>query len=289
MTISCYYQFPFTDWTVFNVFDSLYLNLKKKYPKINWENKNTSEETNRKELLNIPNHFYPHTMYIGNLENGKFYVISYWDNASELDCEFYGWDLSKRVGLITSAGSNEKINSIPCSYLPYKRVFDELSKTSRPIKKKEENKLFFKGYLYGNRIALKSINLIEMSNIKTNSEKEYFYELERNKINLSLNGAAEICNRDIEILSSRSVLLRPKLNQKFHNELIPDYHYVSFELNDDPKIQSEIILDTYNKIKDDEDYLTFISENGFKWYKKNGTCEANIKIIKKLIDVKKLK
>jgi hypothetical protein len=287
MTLTCYYQFPFTSWSVFNVFESLYQELKTEYPEINWENKNTSEEINREEFINIPGHFYPTTMYIANRENGKFYVISYWDNASELDCELYGWDLSKRIGLITSSGANDAINSIHSSYLPYDKIYDELIEKSRPTIIKDENKLYFKGFLYGDRLELKNTNIIEMTNEKTNSPQEYFYELEKNKINLSLNGMAEICNRDMEILSSRSVLLRPKLKQKFYNDLIPDFHYVSFDLDKNPEIQAKIILEKYNEIKNNEEYLTFISENGFEWYKKNGTCKANVEILKKIIKINK--
>lgn len=54
--------------------------------------------------------------------------------------------------------------------------------------------------------------------------QEYFNELTNNQIGLSLNGAAEICNRDFEILAARSVLFRPQLNQILEVPLIPNVH-----------------------------------------------------------------
>ena len=89
-------------------------------------------------------------------------------------------------------------------------------------------------------------------------------------------------------MSARSVLLRQKLYTKFHNDLIPDYHYVAFDYDENPKIQSEIILDKFEEIKNNEDFLSFVSENGYKWFKKNGTVESNASILRKLIDINKL-
>ena len=109
-----------------------------------------------------------------------------------------------------------------------------------------------------------------------------------NKICLSLNGAGEICNRDIEVLSARSALLRPKLNLQFHNELIPDYHYISFEMDKDPIVLNKIILDRYNEVKDDIEFLRYISENGYQWYLENGTIESNVRILKEIIKINKL-
>jgi hypothetical protein len=118
---------------------------------------------------------------------------------------------------------------------------------------------------------------------------DYLMELDNTKISLSLNGAGEICNRDIEILSMKSVLLRPKLTQTFHNGLIDGVHYIGFEYNDDPKLQTDIILKKFNEIKDNENLLKNISENGYKWYLNNGTIKSNVNILEKIVDINLLK
>ena len=52
---------------------------------------------------------------------------------------------------------------------------------------------------------------------------------------------------------------------------------------DSKTAQTEIILEQFNKIKDDIDYLTFISENGYEWFKNNGTIDSHVNILKELI------
>ena len=76
--------------------------------------------------------------------------------------------------------------------------------------------------------------------------------------------------------------MRPILNQKFHNELIPNFHYIGFEFNPEPIIQMNIIKNKYDEIKNNNELLEFISNNGYNWYIKNGTIEANVNI---LIDI----
>ena len=57
-----------------------------------------------------------------------------------------------------------------------------------------------------------------------------------------------------------NVLIRPKLRVKFHNELIPDYHYVSIDVTDfsDYETLANATFDRFEKIKSDKDYLNFI-------------------------------
>lgn len=55
-------------------------------------------------------------------------------------------------------------------------------------------------------------------------KKEYFQELTENQVGLSLDGAAGICNRDMEILAAGSALIRTKIKQIFSEELVPNKH-----------------------------------------------------------------
>ena len=135
---------------------------------------------------------------------------------------------------------------------------------------------------------LSKIGDIKIINEKLFPIERYFEELTNNKICLSLNGAAEICHRDIEVFSARSALLRPKLELQFHNKLIPDYHYISFEMDNDPIVLNKNILNRYNEVKDDIEFLKYISENGYQWYLENGTIDSNVRILKEIININKL-
>lgn len=279
------YQYPFNNWSVFNVFNDCYNHLVKKYKKINFN----YTDSGRLYDGNPCSYYSPHIMVIKNKDNGKYIIVSYWDRAEELSYTLHGWDDSKRVQLITSSGVRNNLEYTPFSYVCYSKLYDEMHKNAIPLNKKENNELIFRGYLYGQRYSLANTKKIKIIDERISPENLYFDDLTNNKVCLSLNGAGEICNRDIEILSTKSVLLRPILKQKFHNELIPNFHYVGFEFNNDPVVQADIILETYNKIKDDTKFLKFVSENGYKWFLKNGTVSANAKLLTKLINFELLK
>jgi hypothetical protein len=284
MRLEFRFENPHTDWAVLHVFKKYYEHFIKENPHIECLYINSSQFFNGN-----PSGIYPaQIMTITNLDTKKYVIISYWDNPIEMTWEGNGWDTQYRVELISSSGAKPEMNFTPYSYLPYNKIFDELSKFSKLLENKPNNKLEFRGFLYNERLSLSNIGDIKITSERILPTEKYFEDLTNNKICLSLNGAGEICNRDIEILSARSVLLRPKLNLKFHNELIPNYHYISFEMNDDPIILNKNILDKYNEVKDDIEFLKYISENGYKWYLENGTVESNVKILKQIIKIDKL-
>lgn len=229
-----------------------------------------------------------HVLTIKNKNNGKYLLVSYWDRSEDFFLEQNGWDVDNCVEVITSSGVKPEHKVTPFSYLPYTKQFDKLSLNAKQMSDKHENKLFFRGYLYGERLSLKETGLIEITDKKIFPYQSYFEELTNNKVCLSLNGAGEICNRDLEILSARSVLLRPKLFGKFHNDFRDGYHYISFEESSNPKIQSQIIIDKFNEISNDDELLSTVSENGYKWFQENGTINSNVELLKKIIDIKKL-
>ena len=224
-----------------------------------------------------------HAMRIMN-ENDKYIVVSYWDRAIEMTWEGTGWKHENCKAFITSAGVTG-VNYIPFTYLPYCTFFSENYMYAKQMSDKNNNELIFRGLLYGQRQELANLNKIRITNEKIQPYEKYYEDLTNTKICLSLNGAGEICNRDIEILAARSVLFRPLLTIRFHNELKPNFHYHAFEYNENPDIQMDIIINEYNKIKDNEEYLTFISDNGYKWFIENGTIDANVNILKNIIDL----
>lgn len=282
MQLEIKYEKPSHDWCVLHVFDDFYTYIKDKF-----ENEYVNSALFKNRFAGGINS--AQVMSIKNKENGKYIIVSYWDNCEDLVLNANGWDYAKCVDIITSSGVNSDITTTPFTYLPYSKEFENFSKNAKSIDQKENNILFFKGFLYGDRMMLKETNLIDISNQKTSPYSKYFEELTNNKICLSLNGAGEICNRDIEILSAKSVLLRPKLKTKFHNELIENFHYIPFEYHCDPKTQCEIIIKKFQEIKDNVPLLREISENGYNWYLKNATIESNVEILKKLINLDRLK
>ena len=296
MSIEVAYEFPHTPWNVAKV-----------YHKVAKELEKTNSDV---VLIDSPRrgpvdrcHFYsPHYLTITNKDTGKYIAVSYWDRCHEMFQSDCGWDTNKLKAIYTSAGVTElayslskehNIPIIPISYCGYHHFIDDMSDNSIPANQKPNKNLFFRGWLYGIRNDLSKIlpdNIIgTQDNGKRLDPKSYYEELTQHSINLSLNGSAEICHRDIEILSTRSALIRPILNQKFKNELIEGVHYLGFEPSDDPEKMAKDIISLYEKLKNNSKLLEEVSENGYKWYLENGSIQKNADIILEQLNLELIK
>lgn len=284
MNILVTFEYPHTWWNTLIVYKNFYDWFEKTY-----EEHNITYQNTEPHLRHNPSGIgSPHVMTIRNLDNQKYMIVSYWDRAIELTWPGNGWDVEHRVDLITSAGVHFPIDVTPFSYTCYSYEFEKFAQDRRvPWSEKNDNKLFFRGYLYGERKMMSEYK----PELFTESRKtpiEYFDELNNSKISLSLNGAGEVCNRDMEILCSGSVLIRPKLEQRFHNDLIPDFHYISVEKIQNPIGQLDAIIKKYEEIKDNSELLNTISNNGLDWFNSNGSMLANVELLKQIINLDKL-
>jgi hypothetical protein len=284
MKLEFKFEDPHVDWNPLLVFKNYY----NWFKKVNTEHEIFFNKTESIERKNPSGSSSPHVMTIKNIENGKYIIVSYWDRAIELTWKANGWNVENMVELITSSGVHVNMDFIPFSYVCYLYEFQKDAENKKvDFEKKTIDRLLFRGHLYGDRKEMSLYKPEYFSDFKKSND-EYFDELNNSKICLSLDGAGEICNRDMEILSVGSVLLRPKLNQKFYNELIPNYHYISVDKVNNPKKQIDLMIDKYEEIKNDNEFLKFISNNGNQWFKKNGTMESNVEILKKIININKL-
>lgn len=284
MRLEFTFEYPHTGWAGFHVFRQYYDYFVENNKKIKVDYINSSKHFNG----NPSGPYAAQTMVIKNKDNGKYFVISYWDRPDEITWDDNGWDNKNCVEIITSSGFITHPKFQPFTYLPYNLSYDTLSLNALNMSEKTKNDLVFRGYLYGERYKLSQVGLLDINDQKITPDTNYFQDLTNNKICLSLNGAGQICNRDMEILGARSVLLRQELTSKFYNEIIPNYHYITYEHNSDAETQSKIILEKFTEISKDKRLLKRVAENGYKWYKKNATVESNVQILKKIINIQKL-
>ena len=253
----------------------------------------------------------PHYMMIENPDTKKYILVSYWDKLIDITHHHVAtnFDIENCVEVITSAGgiiNDTYFRPIDYNYTPfsYTCTVKSSEETIEQIYRNTENRIYpellsFRGYLYQFREHLSHdnrFNIIRKSDDFLTYE-EYIHDIGKYHVNLSLNGAGEICTRDMEILGLGTALFRLKLATKFHNELIPNYHYISVDhddiestdLDDYYKQLSDRIFQRYEQVKNDKDFIQFIANNGRKWYEENGTISANIKLLNKLINFDKLK
>lgn len=297
MSIKATYEFPHSNWSVTRIFDKVAKSLEKEHKFIIRENSSINYQS--PEINRVPtSYFGPTFLNIKNIENENYIVISYWDAIHDILEQKNGWNPEKCKAIYTSSGVHKKardlnrelkIPIIPISYCQITREYDHLALESKKINNRDNIGLIFRGWLhhFGNRVHLGKLlpDIVLDTKKELLSHTEYYKELQNYKINLSLNGAAEICHRDIEILSSRSVLFRPKLNQVFANPLIEGYHYIGFDIAPDPAEQVKLLMEKYNSIKEDEELLNFVSENGYNWFLENGTIDKNVEIILNQLDI----
>lgn len=316
MKLNVYYESGATDWCHCMSFNKTYKLLLETYPDIEFNFVDSVSLRTHSGYSGPGSKYGPHFMIIENDETKKYFIISYWDKISDL--KKTNWDLENCVEIFTSSGVHTDdyyYNSLGIEYTPIsyvttrtdnERLIEELYSVSQKntTGRIYPDKLTFRGYLYLFRKHLETDNRYNILNTRLVGNfleyGEYIKELNKYNLNLGLNGAGEICFRDIEIMGLGTTLIRPKLITKFHNELIPDYHYISVDFSSvewnildypDPLYWTKLsnkLHERFIEVKDDRDFINYVAENGRKWYEENGTTESNAKIIVRLLDFKKL-
>jgi len=110
-------------------------------------------------------------------------------------------------------------------------------------------------------------------------EEEYYAELAGATIALSIPGNGNVCHRELECFGLGTPVLMPKSLNSFYNPLIPDYHYISADVNWDTDTVSSIgdkLKQRYLDVFEKKDYLRFISDNALRWYETNVVNSTNL-------------
>jgi hypothetical protein len=314
MRLNFYFEWPFYDvegeqllptsnYTHLITSAKLYKLCKETYPEIEIKAINTYPLNRYGEIGRNPyccpackfGHFF---LIIENPDTKKYFLVSYWDKLREVTSGTF-WDLENCVEIFSSVGvqANEiNFESINIPYTPisgmslYKQTEARIEEVFQNPKIIPEN-LFFRGVAYGVRDYLnKNEKRIYIDETKILPEA-FIDEIAPYSINIDINGAAEVSCRTFDAMGLQSALIRPKLNVKYHNELIPDYHYAALKCNDlgDWKAVGEAYIERFEDLKKDPELVKFLAENGRKWYEENATMDAHVNILKKLLDFNKLK
>jgi hypothetical protein len=127
-----------------------------------------------------------------------------------------------------------------------------------------------------------------------NSFESYMEEMINYSMSVSIAGRGEFCYRDIECMAIGIPLIRFEYLSEMYEPLIPNYHYISVERPEDlrnsltldrmgNKEHSQMIMNRFNEIKENKEFLDFISKNARKYYEDflspNSSVETTIKIL----------
>jgi hypothetical protein len=239
-------------------------------------------------------HFY---LIIENPDNKKYFVVSYWDKLRGMS-EGTFWDMENCVEIFAAVGIQDNefnyqpadIKYTPISYMSLHKDLEDRIAFLYDKPKVTPTNLVFKGGLYGIREYLATDPRFTIENYRV-TPLEFIETIASHSINIDINGAAEISCRSLDIMGIQSTLIRPKLSIKYHNPLIPDYHYASLKCDDlgNWKDVADAYVERFEGLKKDPEEVAFLAANGRQWYLENATIDAHVKILKKVIDFNKLK
>lgn len=264
------------------------------------------------------------SLSILNPENQSYILLSLFDNWRYHFMKHLGWEPKKMKQFFYAGGfnfsdyfdfkminKNNSDNEFPDDiqsvfdtfyYNPYfDCCYDELNEISKM--KYEHDSLFFRGWMWDSR-KLMTDNL-NRSDIVINDKNQdgqtlnyidYLKEMKGYKAALSLPGGTEICNRDIECFAIGVPVIRPSLQINFDDPLIPNVHYIScyepcnyspmgyptYRSYDDFKQNLKM---TWDRVKNNQEYLDFISKNAKEWFERNCKMESNLELLTKKIEL----
>jgi hypothetical protein len=254
-----------------------------------------------KELKNSENSIFNwYNLVIYNESNEKMFIHSWYDYAPEIlkysvDNGFNVVKFSCVSNLTDSVIDEYKDIIIQPSVYYLENWTDIPHIISTEIVSIKENKAYFNGLNHGIREnILNELSKNDFFNIRTKGnpehfrqKKEYYNEISKHKFGLSLNGAANICYRDLELFGVGSLNLRQPLNSKTYEPIIKNVHYIEF-INEElvEKIlyrenMDSIIDDKVNEIMEfasTPEYNNMIQESK-KWFLNNCLPENQFKII----------
>lgn len=303
---------------VTNFFQKLYQEIIVKYPEHSFEIINDPSYENKGyggiyscmsfSIINPENQYY---ILLSFFDNWKYHFMQHMGWVPQKMKTFFyagGFDYLDYYSYKSTQNYNNDLNfpnniqSIykPLFYSPYYDCcYDQMEELYN--QRKNSNlipKLFFRGYMWDfrqnmtkNLLNDESILIFDKNKDSQNiNYPKYLNEMSQYIACLSLPGGTEVCNRDIECFGLGIPTLRPFLQVNYADPLVSNYHYINFYHSCDysdfgyPKYLSfedfqNNLLYIWNKIKDNTEYLSFVSNNARLWFVKNCSADNNIKYV----------
>jgi hypothetical protein len=282
------YEFGYHDWYVSEFYKFFHKNLEEK---MNMKFEYMSiRELAEKLGHHSDNHsdspFNWFNLIIMNKKNEKMFIHSWYDYAHVT----VDWCVKNQLNVVKfSCVSNlnneyiEKYDFVQPSIYYFENWSDHSLVTEFENTKKTNDKIYFAGLNHGIREnimnKLKGDNHFEIYSKREEfrQKRNYFEELSSCKFGLSLNGAANVCYRDLELFGLNVLNLREPLVSNFYEPIVENVHYLNFIDNDFvSKILGNESIDSIisEKIKFLENFYNskeynYMVENSKEWFNRN--------------------
>jgi hypothetical protein len=222
-------------------------------------------------------------MIIENYETKEIKILSMSDDLTAAILNLQNSDYLNKV-LVSQFNRNKILSHIqntnnyskysPWIYFPQNDHNYEYYYSIRNQKTNLIDKFYFRGTSLESRTIIQGFNnsLFEGGSTIGDFDK-YAKDLLNYKAAFSIAGRGEFCYRDIECMAMGIPLIRFKYNSEMNPNLIPDYHYISVDRPDEIILDNQLnsshaylIEDKFIQIKNDVNFLNFISDNAKNYY-----------------------
>jgi len=241
-------------------------------------------------------------MIVENLENNKFFVLSFGKYFTSYVVHYLKSD--KCIGILCAHFSRRymyehlkrdrllhKLDKVHPWFFGFFQEFDvDKYRQIRDTQKKLNDKLYFKGGgwkeggdPYRNVVRIlyekgyldpkySSITTYLDNLSKQNIAISHYMDL--NRFTKANKSPGELCYRDMEMMSIGVPYIRIEYKSELHKAFIPNYHYIvipreeahrAYDKDGDEGV-AKLFINKYNEVKDDHDFLKFISKNQREWY-----------------------
>ena len=315
------------DYYMTNFFHKLYEQLRLKYPNIDFKIINEPDYEIKGygsvysclnfSIINPNNSKY---IVVSSFDNWKYHfmhslgwkpdkMVQWFYNGGFNFIDYFNFKLVETDNIDTHLPNNIKDIYRPFFYNTHSMGHDTLYTNifqQRDIKKTKPH-IYFRGHMWDFRKRLisqlkKDSNMFIVDRNTGNDNNlthvQYMQDMSEYRCSLGLPGGTEICQRDIESFAVGIPVIRPHLDIIYPDPLISNYHYINCYYSCkyweghatyiNPADFQKQVLYYWDKIKDNFEYLEFVSTNARNWYVRNCTLNTNIKYLLKTIDLELL-
>lgn len=260
---------------------------------------------------------------VENLENGEYFVLTFTKYFTSYVVHYLKSD--KCLGILSAHFSQRymsehlknnrlqhKLNLVHPWFFGFFEEFDvDFYRQNRDNAKTLNDKLYFKGGGWkdpknGYRIVIKHLH--EKGYLNPNNVPITLYLKELSLQNIAVSHymdvdrfisankyPGELCYRDIEMMSIGVPYIRIEYKSEIHNAFIPNYHYIVIPREDafltfkeqGHEGVAELFIKKYNEVKNDKDFLKFISDNQRRWYDENMRWPKSAELTMNKLNIKK--
>ena len=226
-------------------------------------------------------------MIIEDYDTKETQILSVSDDLTPTSLNLQSYDNTKKIFISQfirdkvyhHVAKEHQHKYFPWIYFPSNEYDLESFYQKRQEITNKDNRMYFRGETFSRTILNHFTPDVFYGGNSIGGFDTYVNELIKFKLGLSVAGRGEMCYRDIEYMALGVPFIRFEYTTEFFEPLIPNVHYISVDRPDDlfdwmkldrlgEKHHADLIIKRYLEVKEDDEFLNFISKNAKEYYNK---------------------